>query len=84
MKITRVSLFFQRVVENKDDLPSPAPNQTSAQLRQNQVKIANTDAMIVKLNFVQVLWIIDQLFIQHQLLVDKMNTKGRLVMIYDK
>ena len=43
MKIDQVSLFLQRVVENKDDLPSPAPNQTSAQLRQSQVKIANTD-----------------------------------------
>ena len=43
MKIDQVSLFLLRVGENKDDLPSPAPNQTSAELRQSQVKIENTD-----------------------------------------
>ena len=40
MKIDQVSLFLQRVVENKDDLPSllpkPAPNQTSAQTEQSE------------------------------------------------
>ena len=43
MKIDQVSLFLQRVVENKDDLPSlpnPATNQTPAQTEQ-KVKIAN-------------------------------------------
>ena len=39
MKIDQVSLFLQRVVENKGDLPSlpkPAANQTSAQAEQSE------------------------------------------------
>ena len=41
MKIDQVSLFLQRFVENKDDLPSL--QQTKPQLRQSKVKIANID-----------------------------------------
>ena len=40
--------------------------------------------MIVKLNFLEFFCIFDQLFIQHQLLVDNINTKVMLVMVCGK